>query len=150
MCAVYWSAPEAPVDTPILVLDGDDGGPVNNLAVMSRVAPDYAPAGRRTFVVTSVLGNPTCTDAEIERRIREHMRRWFGDAVEGWDGSKRTASLRAAEAGAACARRCRTPAPPRRRDVHGGRPPTDASIQGAFRLGRLAAEAVLSDLGVTS
>ena len=149
VCAVYWSAPEAPVDTPILVLDGDDGGPVNNLAVMSQVAPSYAPAGRH-LVVTSVLGNPACTDAEIERRIREHMRTWFGDAVEGWVPLKTYRILYAQPEQAPPAL-----TPPERPHRLGdgmyvaGDHLTNASIQGAFRSGRLAAEAVLADLGIT-
>ena len=147
VCAVYWSAPEAPVERPILVLDGENDGPVNNLAVMSRVAPAYAPAGQH-LIVTSVIGNPTHTDAEIERRVREHMRRWFGDAVEAWTPLRTYRIL--------YAQPDQTPpalTPPERPHELGdglyraGDYLTNASIQGAFRSGRLAAQAVLADLG---
>ena len=148
VCAVYWSAPEAPVDRPILVLNGDDAGPVNNLAVMSRVAPAYAPGGQH-LVVTSVLGNPACTDAEIERRVREQMRRWFGDSADAWKPLKTVRVLYAQP-------EQQPPAltPPERPHRLGdglylaGDHRTNASIQGAFRSGRLAAQAVLADLGV--
>src|SRR5271154_327170 len=42
----YYEAEEAPVAQPMLVLNGDGSGPVNNFAVMSNVAASYAPAGK--------------------------------------------------------------------------------------------------------
>src|SRR5215469_11523407 len=39
----YYAAEEPPVKEPMLVLNGDGAGPVNNLAVISNVAPSYAP-----------------------------------------------------------------------------------------------------------
>ena len=147
VCAVYWSAPEAPVDDPILVLDGENDGPVNNLAVMSRVAPSYAPDGHH-LVVTSVLGNPACSDAELERRIRTQLRGWFGDAVDAWEPLRtyRILSAHPHQAPPALT-------PPERPHRVGdglflaGDHLTNASIQGALRSGRLAAQAVLADVG---
>ncbi len=52
--AVYFDAPASPVGEATLVLNGD-AGLVNNLAVMSDVAPTYAPPGRAP-VVAAVLG----------------------------------------------------------------------------------------------
>jgi len=39
----YYSSERSPVPQPMLVLNGDGAGPVNNFAVMSEVAPSYAP-----------------------------------------------------------------------------------------------------------
>ena len=78
----YFEAPEPPVDRGILVLDGERRGPVSNLAVMSRVAETYAPAGRDLVSVT-VLG-----EAEPTPRLREEilvqMRAWYGSQVDAW------------------------------------------------------------------
>jgi phytoene dehydrogenase-like protein len=78
----YFEAPEPPVDRGILVLDGGRRGPVTTLAVMSRVAETYAPAGRELVSVT-VLG-----EAEPTPRLREEilvqMRGWYGAPVDAW------------------------------------------------------------------
>ncbi len=67
---VYFDAPASPIGEGVLVLDGEDAGPVNNLAVMSDVAPGYAPAGR-ALVSASVLGEPdpttSASSAELAR-----------------------------------------------------------------------------------
>ena len=42
---LYFAADRAPVDEPVIVLDGDGQGPVSNLCVPSAVAPTYAPPG---------------------------------------------------------------------------------------------------------
>lgn len=80
---VYFAADESPVKEPILVLNGDEPGPVNNLAVMSDVAPTYAPAGA-ALVSASVLGDPPADDAALEARVRDQLAGWFGTAVAGW------------------------------------------------------------------
>ncbi|MGA1557272.1 MAG: NAD(P)/FAD-dependent oxidoreductase, partial [Ilumatobacteraceae bacterium] len=47
--AVYFATDEPPIDDKLVVLDGR-GGPVLNAAVMSNVAPSYAPTGRHLVV----------------------------------------------------------------------------------------------------
>src|SRR5690606_28301940 len=42
---LHYRAATSPVEAPVLVLDGDGRGPVNNLTVMTDVAPSYAPPG---------------------------------------------------------------------------------------------------------
>lgn len=79
---LYFAAPEPPVEGPWLVLDGEGVGPVNNLAVMSEVAPSYAPAGQ-ALVSVSVLGEPAAPET-LEARVREQLTGWFGGAVAGW------------------------------------------------------------------
>ena len=82
-CTIYYAAERAPVEGPYLVLDGDGDGPVNELAVVSEVAPSYAPDGQ-ALVSASVVGVPDADDVELERRVRVQLRAWFGDAVDGW------------------------------------------------------------------
>src|SRR3984893_14881461 len=69
----YFAADEAPVAEPILVLNGDGAGPINNFAVISRVAPAYAPAGKHLVSVT-VLGVHQLTDAQLGGFIIAQMK----------------------------------------------------------------------------
>jgi phytoene dehydrogenase-like protein len=81
---LYFAASEPPVERPILVLDGNGQGPVNNLCVPSQVAPSYAPQGR-SLISTSVLGAPAANDYQLEKAVRRQMREWFGDVVVSWE-----------------------------------------------------------------
>jgi len=81
---VYFSADRAPLDEPLLVLDGERRGPVTTLAVPSRVAPGYAPAGGHLISAT-VLGAQGESDAALEARVRRQMGSWFdAAAVARW------------------------------------------------------------------
>lgn len=80
---LYYDAGRAPVEGPVLVLDGEGAGPVNHLCVPSRVAPGYAPAGRELVSVTVLP--PASRDAErLERLVRDQLTGWFGPAVRQW------------------------------------------------------------------
>lgn len=65
----------------LLYIDGDLKGPVNHACVVSAVAPERAPAGQQLISV-SVLGAPS--SVELTGVVREQMREWFGDSVDGW------------------------------------------------------------------
>ena len=82
---VYFSADEAPITAPILVLAGDNAGPINNLCVPSLISSDYAPSGKHLISV-SVLGHHTDRDNDaLERAIRTQASAWFGSAqVTRW------------------------------------------------------------------
>jgi phytoene dehydrogenase-like protein len=82
---LYFAAGEPPVAEPILVLDGDGTGPVNNLCVPSQVAPGYAPAGA-ALVSASVVGGAQSDagDEALELAVRRQMEGWFGSGVRGW------------------------------------------------------------------
>jgi phytoene dehydrogenase-like protein len=80
---LYFAAAESPLKQPVLVLDSDGTGPVNHVAVMSDVAPGYAPAGQ-ALVSASVLGDPSQDDATLEGAAREQLANWFGPAVQTW------------------------------------------------------------------
>jgi phytoene dehydrogenase-like protein len=84
VACLYFSADRAPLQEPLLVLDGNGRGPVTTLAVPSRVAPSYAPAGGHLISAT-VLGAPVESDAGLEVRVRGQMAGWFGAApVARW------------------------------------------------------------------
>ncbi len=80
---LYFAAPNSPVGDPILVLNGQGYGPVNHLAVMSDVAPSYAPA-RTSLVSASVIGVPIQDDAALETQVRAQLMQWFGAEVMQW------------------------------------------------------------------
>ena len=126
------------------MLDGDGRGPVNNVQVMSNVAPGYAAPGQ-ALVTASVLGHPARTDADIESEARVQLRGWFGPAVDGWRTLAVHRILHALPD---------LPSldpPERRSHVRGGLFLTgdwlrNGSIDGALVAGRHAAEAVAAHL----
>jgi phytoene dehydrogenase-like protein len=83
-CAcLYFTAAKPAVAEPILVLDGENTGPVTNLAVVSNVAPSYAPPGQALMQAT-VVGNPGMSDPDLETQCRAQLARWFGAQVDAW------------------------------------------------------------------
>lgn len=146
---VWFAADRPPVDEPVLLLDADRSGPVNNLSVMSRVAPTYAPPGAE-LVAASVVPAPgarvDAPDDELVPAVREQLRGWFGGGVDGWR-HLRTDRIAHAQPRQP-AGRLTPPARPVRlgpgRYVCGDHR-DDASINGAMVSGRRAAEAVAID-----
>src|SRR6266478_4658962 len=79
----YYSTDEPPVPHPMLVLNGDGAGPVNNFVVMNQVAPSYAPAGKSLVSVT-VLGTQQLTDQQLSGFVIAQMKNWFGPIASSW------------------------------------------------------------------
>ena len=136
---IYHRPPTAPIDEPILVLDGDEELVVNTV-LMSAAAPSYAPPGQH-LVATSVLG--VGHGADLEQRVRERLAVLYGVDTAAWR------HLRTYEIPGAL------PAMPPpldlRKPVHirdgvfvCGDHRDSSSIQGAMVSGRRAAEAVLA------
>ena len=83
-CAcLYFVAAKPPLKEPILVLDGENTGPVTNLAVDSNVSRSYAPPGFSLMQAT-VVGNPEMADSDLESKSRQQLARWFGPEVDDW------------------------------------------------------------------
>ena len=80
---VYFAADKSPIDEPTLMLDADCAGPINNLCVLSDVAPSYAPAGA-ALISASVLGTPEDRPHVLEHAVRSHLRAWFGQQIASW------------------------------------------------------------------
>ncbi len=140
---MYFDAPAPPLDEPLLVLDGDGTGPVNELAVPSVVAPSCAPEGR-ALVVASVPG-PAGPD--LEARVRDQLGGWFGGAVLAWR-HLRTYEIPDAlpdQAPASLEPPSRTRRRPDGIHVCGDYLET-GSMEGALASGRRAAEAVAAEL----
>ena len=142
----YYAADEPPVAEPLLFLNGDGAGPVNNFVVISNVAPSYAPMGKH-LVSTSVLGTHKLTDVQLSGFVIAQMKNWFGKVASTWQflrGYYLTHAQPQQFPGAL--------EPPQRpvRVRPGvyvcGDHRDNASIQGAMASGRRAGEAVLADL----
>jgi len=80
---LYFTADVAPISEPLLVLAGaKQVGPINNLAVLSNVAPEYAPPGK-ALISVSVIGRSSAP-WELESTVRAQLRDWYGASVDDW------------------------------------------------------------------
>ncbi len=77
---VWFAADRTPVEHKLVILDGNGEGPALNVAVMSNVAPEYAPDGMMLLVAAC----PGVVDAAIEPRVRSQLRGWWGGQVDTW------------------------------------------------------------------
>ncbi|CAA9332958.1 MAG: Protoporphyrinogen IX oxidase, aerobic, HemY, partial [uncultured Friedmanniella sp.] len=124
----------------LLHLDAERRGPVLNTAVLTDVAPEYAPPGR-SLVASTVLGADGSADAE--RAARRHAGLVYGVDPAGWE-------LVTTSVVPGALPEQRPPLDPRRpvtapSGVHlAGDHRDTASIQGAIVSGRRAAAAVLA------
>jgi phytoene dehydrogenase-like protein len=144
---VYFAAEKPPVGEPILILNGEGRGLVNNLCVPSNVAPAYAPAGA-SLISISVLEDPASGDsAELVTSVIEQLAGWFGPAVRDWRHLRTYRIPRALPHQSHVALCTRERTRTERRGVYlCGDHLDTASINGALRSGRIAAEAVMEDL----
>ncbi|MFJ9668311.1 NAD(P)/FAD-dependent oxidoreductase [Streptomyces sp. NPDC101219] len=140
---VHHATDEPPATGTALLLDADRGGPVAHTAVVSRVDPSRAPAGR-ALVTSTVLGTPP---AQVDTAVRMHLSRLYGTSTNRWE----TLAVHHAPH-----------AVPAMRAPHDLRRPVrllaglyvcgdhrdTSTVQGALYSGRRAATALLSDLGV--
>ena len=81
---LYFSAPTAPLSEPILLLNGEGHGPINNLTVLSAVSSAYAPSGRHLISV-SVVDPQFANAADVEDQVRRQLFDWFGESTKAWD-----------------------------------------------------------------
>ncbi len=141
----FWhTTDEPPTTRRLLHLDADRRGPLVNTAVMTSVAPSYAPAGR-SLVATTVLGADG--SAAAERAAREQAGLVYGVGTSSWE-------LVTTHVVAAALPAQPPPLHPRRAVALVGGPGDGlfvagdhrdtASIQGAAVSGRRAADAVLA------
>ena len=138
---VYFAADSAPTDKRLIVLDGAHSGPALNVAVMSNVAPTYAPAGKH--LIAAAL--PNVIEGDLESMVRTQLRGWWGNQVDSWT-HLRTYRIAHGQPDQA------PPFSPKQRVSLGnslfvcGDHRDTGSIQGALFSGRRCAEAVLDQL----
>lgn len=141
---LWYRAPVSPVDGPDLVLAADRDGPVTNVAVLSDVAPSYAPPGEHNLAV-SLVDVHAGTDAEVDAEVRRQLTRWYGGQVADWG------LLRVDRIAYAQPRQTVADLPTLAREVRVGERlwvcgdhRDTASIQGALVSGRRCADALLA------
>ena len=136
----YYAAESAPLNEPLLILNGDGAGPVNNCAVLSTIAPSYAPAGAALISVSVLKPAP-------EPVVRAQLADWFGAGVNRWQ-HLRTYSVPYAQP----VQNSYQPKPAKIRPgiYRCGDYTGTASIDGALASGRRAAQAVLNEFPVLS
>ena len=83
VACLYFAASQPPIEEPILVLNGEGHGPINNMCVPSQIAPNYAPADAALVSVT-VLGNPPSDDRSLGQSVLAQLTDWFGTGVAQW------------------------------------------------------------------
>jgi phytoene dehydrogenase-like protein len=138
---LHFAAPSAPLRERLLVLNGEDDGPINDLAVPSEVQPGYAPAGR-ALISVSVVAPRWQEHADLDTAVRTQAGHWFGAQVGAWR------TLRVATIARALPELAPSSAPIERAvRVAGGLFVCGdhrdlPSIQGAMAAGRRAAEAI--------
>jgi len=142
---LYFAAQRAPIEQPILVLNGEGRGPINNFCVPTIAAPSYGPPGESLVSVT-VLGIPT-DENRLRAEVLEQLEDWFGSSVKDWR------HLRTYRIPHALPRQASPALAIPERPVRWqpgifvcGDHRDNASIQGAMVSGRRAAEVVLEDL----
>ena len=139
---VYFSAPKSPLREPILLLDADHTGPVNNVCVPSDVVAGYAPQGL-SLVSCAVIGTG---HADIESSTLKQMRQIFGAQVDAWRHIKTYVIPHALPDQSVAAYQPVQRNVRARRGVYVAGDHLDyASINGAMSAGRRAAEAWMTD-----
>lgn len=140
---VYFGAPSPPRDEPSIVLDGGGSGPAVHAAVMTNVAPGYAPLGGALISVacpgTAGSGARSCNARPDESLVRRRGRRLGG--AGGLSDSPRPPRPKPTFLAQA-------PRAAGRGTLRGGDHRDTASIQGALYSGLRAGTTVLLDLGV--
>ena len=138
---VYFSADTPPTKEKFVVLDGTGQGPVLNAAVLSNVAPSYAPPGKHLIVAAL----PGIITGDLEAISRDQLRTWWGPQVDGWSHIR---TYRITHAGPEQL----PPFNPKQKVSLGnglfvcGDHRDTGSIQGALYSGRRCGEAVLASL----
>lgn len=74
----YYSLKRFPFEKPILFLNGEGTGPINHIAPLSLVNPNYSPDDHELISV-NVIGNSV-----PESEVRDHLKYIFGSQVESW------------------------------------------------------------------
>ena len=78
---LYFTAEKAPFPDSIIALNGTGKGLINNIAILSNVAPSYAPTGQALLSV-SVLG--LHQNENLAALVTAELQTWFGPAAKNY------------------------------------------------------------------
>lgn len=82
-CTYFAAGPNSPNKEQLLMLNPRRSSAVHNLAVLSDVAPAYAPAGQ-TLISVSTQGLELVNEDVLAERIQRELTGWFGSEVKNW------------------------------------------------------------------
>ncbi len=80
---VYLTTEQSPITKPIIALNARGSRLVNNLCVLNEVATSYAPEGK-SLISVSINGKQDHSDEELTELIKEELSRWFGKQTSEW------------------------------------------------------------------
>ena len=80
---LYFSADAPPFPHSMLILNGDNIGPIVNLAVPSQVVPEYAPSGK-SLIAAIVIEPYGENDEALKNRVKNQLLDWFGSRANAW------------------------------------------------------------------
>jgi phytoene dehydrogenase-like protein len=141
----YFGAERAPIDEPILLLDGDRREIIANTVVLSNAAPEYAPSGK-SLIAASVVG-VSAPSAASETVIRVELARIYGAPTDDWELLNVVTVPQALPAARTPQARLRKPVALGDGLFVAGDHRDSPSIQGALAGGWRAAGAVLASIG---
>jgi protoporphyrinogen oxidase len=82
---LYFSADQAPITEPILLLNGSGKGIVNNMFFVTNVAPSYAPKGKVLVSVSLIGAYRDRSDEDLIAEVVQELTGWFGsDVTSSW------------------------------------------------------------------
>ncbi|MDT8915163.1 NAD(P)/FAD-dependent oxidoreductase [Amycolatopsis sp. PS_44_ISF1] len=83
----YYRTTTPPLRQPVLTIDARRDGPVCNTAVISAVAPGYAPEGQALIAATTLASSNTgaATDTGDERAVRDQLARLYRTGTRTWE-----------------------------------------------------------------
>lgn len=79
----YFASDKTPWQSSYLVLNGNNEGPINNLAIPSMVSPTYAPPGKSLISVVA-LNSPLGNSEELFQNVLTQLKSWYGGEVDQW------------------------------------------------------------------
>jgi phytoene dehydrogenase-like protein len=81
---VYFLADRPPYTEPLIMLNSDESGPINNLAVVSNVQPSYAPEGKALISASMIGDYARMPESILMPKIRSQLHLWFGAQTADW------------------------------------------------------------------
>ena len=73
----------SPEQTKLLILNTNRSSVVHNIAIMSDVAPAYAPANK-VLISVSTQGPQPASETALTEQIKQELTGWFGQEVQNW------------------------------------------------------------------
>ncbi len=80
----YFASNTAPVDQPMLILNGEGSGPINNMSVPSLVDPNCAPVGKSLISISCLGATEDKCEEDLRQKVLSQATTWFGESVEQW------------------------------------------------------------------